>query len=104
MSLSIEQRIRNCDCYMCINPESATCVELEFFYMNYNFSEISFVIKKIKRKLFLRKFLTYAKCLKIFDLLYEEIVKKRYRPYGKGYEEAKIHFNNSCNFFNIHRN
>jgi hypothetical protein len=92
MSLSIEQRVRHCDCYMCINPESATCVELEFFYLGYSFSEINVVIKKIKRKLFKRDFLTYAKCLKIFVLLYEEIVENRYRPYGKGYEETKIHF------------
>jgi hypothetical protein len=60
--------------------------------MNYNFSEISFIIKKIKRKLFKRTFLIYTKCLKTFDLLYEETVERRYQPYGKGYEEAKIHF------------
>ena len=29
--MSIEERIRNCDCYMCINQDSATCVELHFF-------------------------------------------------------------------------
>jgi hypothetical protein len=92
MSLSIEKRIRYCDCYMCINPDSATCVELHFFYLNYSFSEISFVIKKIKRKIFRRLFLIYAKCLSGFIKQYENIIEKRYRPYGKGYEEAKIHF------------
>ena len=93
--MSIEQRIRNCECYMCINPDSATCVELEFFYMNYSFSEISFVIKQIKRKLFKRSFLTYVKCLSVFDSLYEKTVEKRYRPFGNGYEEVKINFDNS---------
>jgi len=93
MSLSIEQRIINCDCYMCINPDSATCVELHFFYLNYSFSEIHFVIKKIKRKIFMRLFLIYVKSLFFFSKLYENIIEKRYRPYGNGYEEAKIHFN-----------
>ena len=104
MSLSIEQRVKNCNCYMCINPESATCVELHFFYLNYGFSEISFLIKKIKKKLFMRKFLTYLNCLSVFDTLYRQVVERRYQPYGNGYEEAKINFNNSCKFFNIHRN
>lgn len=93
MPLSIEQRIINCDCYMCINHDSATCVELHFFYLNYSFSEISFVIKKIKRKIFKRIFLIYVKCLGIFSNLYDNTIEKRYRPYGNGYEESKIHFN-----------
>jgi len=92
--MSIEQRIRYCDCYMCINPDSATCVELHFFYLGYSFPEIRFIIKKIKRKIFRRFFLIYVKCLSVFDLLYEETVENRYRPYGKGYEEANIHFDN----------
>jgi hypothetical protein len=79
---------------MCINPDSATCVELHFFYLNYSFPEIYFVIKQIKRKIFRRLFLTYVKCLSVFDKFYKEVVEKRYRPHGKGYEEAKIHFNN----------
>ena len=62
MSLSIEQRLRYCDCYMCSDPESATCVELQFIYMDYRPSEISFVIKKIKRKMLRRTFLIYMKC------------------------------------------
>ena len=92
MSLSIEQRTRNCDCSMCINPDSATCVELHFFYLGYSFPEIRFVIKKIKRKIFRRFFLIYVKCLRVFSNLYDNTIENRYRPYGNGYEEAKKHF------------
>lgn len=92
MSLSIEQRIINCECYMCINPDSATCIEIHFFYLGYSFPEIRFVIKQIKRKIFRRIFLIYVKCLGVFSNLYDNAIEKRYRPYGNGYEEAKKHF------------
>ena len=93
--MSIEQRIRYCDCSMFSNTDSATCFELYFFYLGYSFPEIRFVIKKIKRKIFRQLFLTYVKCLSVFNSLYKKTVEKRYRPHGKGYEEAKNHFDNS---------
>jgi hypothetical protein len=91
---SIESRVKQCDCELCSHPELfLTCVEKHFYEMEYKPSEIRMIIKKIKKKIKLRQlFLIYAKCLSVFNKLYKEIVEKRYRPYGKGYEEAKIHF------------
>jgi hypothetical protein len=91
---SIESRVKHCDCELCSHPEIfLTCVERQFYEMEYKPSEIRMIIKKIKRKIKLRQlFLIYAKCLSVFNKLYNEIVEKRYRPYGNGYEEAKIHF------------
>jgi hypothetical protein len=91
---SIESRVKQCDCDLCSHPELfLTCVEKQFYEMEYKPSEIRMIIKKIKRKIKFRQFfLIYAKCLSVFDKHYKEIVEKRYRPYGNGYEEAKIHF------------
>jgi len=93
---SIESRVKHCECELCSHPELfVTCVEIDLYEMEYKRSEVRMIIKKIKRKIkFRRFFLIYAKCLSVFDKFYKEVVEKRYRPHGKGYEEAKNHFNN----------
>jgi hypothetical protein len=95
--MSFESRVNYCNCELCSQAELfLTCVEQDLYEMEYKRPEIRIIIKKIKRKIKFRKFfLTYAKCLSVFNKLYKETIEKRYRPYGKGYEEVKIHFDNS---------
>lgn len=48
---SIESRVKQCDCELCSHPELfLTCVERQFYEMEYKPSEIRMIIKKIKKR------------------------------------------------------
>ena len=95
MKKSLISRINFCDCYMCNDPRSATCIEIDL-YTNYNNPVflLQTCIDKIKENYARKKrlFLLYLRCLGRFKRIYEDMIEKRYAPGGEGYLEAKARF------------
>ena len=49
MSKSLISRIKSCNCFMCNDPRSASCVEVQLFTQyNYKIDELPIMIKQIK--------------------------------------------------------
>ena len=47
---NIQERIRSCKCYLCIEPRSVTCVELQYYMKGYSVEQTSAEIQKIKNQ------------------------------------------------------
>lgn len=99
MNIPLYDRIKfGCNCYMCNDDRSASCIEIELMNSDFNFetirNEIDLIKQQIKRdnKTLLR---IYILCLFRFNKLYEEVIHRRYTPpNGKGYLESKKRFDN----------
>jgi len=100
MKIPIYDRIKyGCNCYMCVDTTSASCMEVELFlkFGSYNANIINQEIKNIKKKIKIdnyQLFKRYMLCLQKFNQLYEKTIEKRYRPGGEGYLETKKDFEN----------
>ena len=103
MNISIYDRIKyGCNCYMCNDERSASCIELSALYRigsydtSMGFDPVFQEIKKIRQQIkkdSLKLFKTYLLCLYKFNRLYESVIEKRYSPpNGKGYIECKNRF------------
>jgi len=97
MSIPIYDRIKfGCNCYMCNDTRSASCIELSLMNKDFNFEIVNEEIFKIRQQI--KKdnkalFRRYILCLIKFNKLYENVLKIRYTPpFGKGYIEAKTRF------------
>lgn len=98
MNISLYNKIKfGCNCYMCNDKTSASCVEIILFYregqwtpnlIEEEIKEIKKQIKKDNHRLFLR----YLLCTFRFNELYKTVIEKRFAPGGKGYLEAKQNF------------
>ena len=97
MSRSIYDRIKfRCNCYMCNDLRSASCIEVSLMNKDFNFDLINEEICKIRKQIkkdnksLIRR---YILCLIKFNSLYENVLRIRYKPpFGKGYIEAKNNF------------
>lgn len=97
MSIPIYDRIKfGCNCYMCNDARSASCVEVSLMNKELNFEIVNEEILKIRQQI--KKdnkalFRRYILCLIKFNKLYENVLKIRYKPpFGKGYIESKTGF------------
>jgi hypothetical protein len=96
MKKSILERLNGkCNCYMCNDPRSATCIEIFFYRNGLDYPEIDTKSKEIldnykKKK---RLFLTYMLCRSLFVKKYRETLENMYKPPdGSGYLEALSDF------------
>lgn len=97
MNISVYNRIKfGCNCYMCNDPRSASCIEISLLNEDMDFDIVNEKIRKIKlqiktdNKKIIRK---YILCLVKFNSLYNDTIEKRYSPpFGNGYIEAKKNF------------
>ena len=100
MSISVYNRIKyGCNCYMCNDYDSCTCIELTLFYKQgggYNQEVINDEIEKIKKQIKYdnrRLFRRYILCVIKVRQLYNNVIENNFTPpYGKGYLDSKIHF------------
>jgi len=92
MSIPLVERAKFCNCYMCCDPNSATCLEVYYFLKGYSVTDCEEAILKLKRnnclcsvctncinhEFFIRDNLWYYKMChdNKYDLVINELSKK----------------------------
>jgi hypothetical protein len=97
IKIPLVSRMFKCNCFMCRNPRTANCYELEYFFKNNTLgvADISYIINRInkdKKEVRKRIFKRYLKCLIRFLYIFYKTLEKTYSPGGRGFLRTKEHF------------
>jgi len=93
-NIPLFSRLLTCSCKICQIPLNLSCIEIEIMNTRniFDLNKIREIIT-IKRKIVKRKlFRTYILCINTFIQLLQKSNEKRYSIFGKGYFEAKQHY------------